>query len=142
MRRIAWLLALAGCGNSTPQPCQCPADLATAKDAAAADFSTENDLATPDDLATASDFARAPDQASAVDLAGADLGGCKATMGYANNGNPPQCGESGMCGGHSYAIDCNGMVCTCSVDGNATKMFAQGAACNNLDGAWSSACHF
>ncbi len=132
---IVLALALAGCGaESHPadgggdMPCACLPDFAMP------------DLAPPADLAPPPDLVAVPDLGDLPDIALGDAPAhCKANAGYAGMNT---CGEEGTCLGHKYTLDCDGQTCRCAVDGALTQMFAQGNACNDIDGTWTTVCNF
>ena len=142
-------LALAGCGDTASHD----TDLAATTDLArASDLAPPRDLAPPPDLGPPPDLAPPPDLLRPIDDLATppppDDGGlppppprCPANIGYVGvNG---ECGIAGMCNGQNFALDCDTMVCVCSIDGKQLKGWAQDAnSCQTLMQDWSQECGF
>jgi hypothetical protein len=149
------LAACGGAGASRSDGATGSPDMAQAgpPDLAAPDFSVPHDLAPPSDLTTPDlaipdlatpDLAR-PDLKSIDD--GGHVGICPPNGGYVGIGGMGfgQCGLIGLCNGHTYALDCDGVNCVCSVDKAPTAKYAQQAkTCGNgnLMNDWTLICGF
>ncbi len=150
MRWLALALCVAGCGGSSSNSdgghdfsMGTHPDLMTS---APPDQTVLADLAMLPDLAVP-DFATPPDMIKVAlkDFAGSDGPPmCDASSGYAGMGmnGMQSCGEQGMCDGHKFTLDCDGVNCTCAIDGQSTNVFPQGNTCNNVDGGWKVECGF